>query len=334
MTDGEWTPTAIARAGALHLADLVRKSGRFIYAYRLGGEPLGGYNIVRHCGAIWAMAEVANTLPDLDRVRLAAHRALGWLLEEKTAWLGRGLCPIGSKDVTKLGGAALAALACLEVSKGVHEADLVRKARAFGNYIAMMYMPNGQFLHKVDMDRKKVTAFRSDFYTGQALYALAQLYNETRDHRWRDIAIECTKGLSECNYGVDIKSHWMLYALSALSRAGDRDFCIDYGKRIVDAMLEDTVHRYRRKSTPTACRSEGLLAFLDMTQGTTDPGLRETCDQAQAMVEANLLAQQFFFRPSGAFICSRKEDDVRIDYIQHNITSFLRYGLLRQQQQA
>lgn len=320
-----WSNSAIARAGALHLADLVRKSGQFVYAYQLGGEEIAGYNLLRHSGSIWSMADVAGSLSGLESVGRAAQRALAWLLEKRAQSLGKGLCLVGKGQTTKLGGAALAALACLEVNSIQPNAKLVRAARAFGTFILMMRLPNGDFLHKIDIESKKVLPFRSDYYTGEALFALAKLYTQTRDTRWRDAALESIQKLSKIDYGVIEQSHWMLYALDEVGRAVDKDLCSDYGKRIVQHILDYPDYRDRDQSTPTACRSEGMIAFVRLTTKSTDPEICQVRDRALIAIKENLELQRSFFHPSGAFVRGGGRDDVRIDFVQHNISSFLHY---------
>ena len=328
LTDGAWPPTAVARAGALRLADMVQKSGRFVYAYWLGGGEIAGYNLLRHSGSVWAMADTANSLADLASVQIAARRALSWLLETKTVPLGQGLCLAGKDGKAKLGGAALATLACLEMNAARQDARLTDAATAFGTFMLMMRLPNGDFIHKVDIPNKKVLPFRSDYYTGEALFALARLYTVTQDTRWRDAAVASIRYLDGIDYGVTAQSHWMLYALDEISRAADTELCTRYGKRIADHILDQPDYRARNQSTPTACRSEGLLAFVRMAAEATDPAIVQTRTRATRAIEENLVQQLAFFDPSGAFVRGEGRDDVRIDFIQHNISSFLHYDRL------
>ena len=320
-----WTNAEIARTGALHLAELVQKSGQFTYAYWLGGGRIPGYNLLRHCGAIWAMADVARGLPAFHPINRAAKRAVGWLLEKKTRTLDKGLCLAGKGGTSKLGGAALATLACLEVNRTQPDPRLLQASEAFGRFIMMMRLPNGDFIHKIDIDQKKALPFRSEYYTGEALFALAKLYDQTQDTRWRDALVHSARKLSEIDYGVMEQSHWMLYALNATSRFAITELCVNYGKRIVEDILDRPDYRSRNQSTPTACRSEGMLAFVAMSADSTDPEVRRVRKRAITAIEENLDQQRVFFDPSGAFIRGSGKDDVRIDFIQHNISSFLHY---------
>ena len=101
-----------------------------------------------------------------------------------------------------------------------------------------------------------------------------------------------------------------------------------HGRRIVQHIIEYPAYRDRKQSTPTACRSEGILAFLRMARRAdiaADSAFRERCLME---VEENLRRQLLFRRPDGAFIQGEGKNRVRIDYIQHNLSSFLDYHRL------
>src|SRR5437879_26537 len=76
---------AVAVHGARRLADLVEPSGRFIYTYDYPLRRNAGYNLLRHCGALWSMLVVADRLDAQGRHQPAAgivdkaHAALSWL---------------------------------------------------------------------------------------------------------------------------------------------------------------------------------------------------------------------------------------------------------------
>ena len=71
----------IAIEGAECLARLVDRRGKFLYRYDADNPgPSTGYNILRHCGTIWAMTEIANRAGPLPDVAAAAQRAAEWLI--------------------------------------------------------------------------------------------------------------------------------------------------------------------------------------------------------------------------------------------------------------
>ena len=82
-----------------------------------------------------------------------------------------------------------------------------------------------------------------------------------------------------------------------------------------------------------ACRSEGLLAFVRLCEGVSRDSVdRPIFDQAAARsrvaIHENLELQLGHRRPNGSFVHGRGNSEVRIDYIQHNISSFLGYAHL------
>jgi hypothetical protein len=87
------------------------------------------------------------------------------------------------------------------------------------------------------------------------------------------------------------------------------------------------------RGTPTACRSEGLAAALDLALRRGDPAL------AEAIFEGLLLGVRFQLqlqlgpdsalylpdpaRCQGGFRRSLVDHEIRIDYVQHNLSSLL-----------
>lgn len=82
-----------------------------------------------------------------------------------------------------------------------------------------------------------------------------------------------------------------------------------------------------------ACRTEGLLAFVRMTP----PKSSDSSNRVDALkcIEENLARQLIFQTADGAFTRGggdRRDQEVRIDYIQHNISAFLHFSQLEQSQ--
>lgn len=320
----------IARSGARHLAGLVQRNGRFTYRYASSnGQPMGGYNLLRHSGAIWSLAQTARILGDLDDVTDAARGALSWLLSKRVVRVRDALCVAGKRGA-KLGGAALAILACLEVNRIHADPELVRVARGLGRFLVLLRRDDGDFDHKIDLNDGEVSPFRSDYYTGEALFALAQLHEATGEDAWLDLALDSIMALDARDYGVAEQSHWMLYALDAVFRHRHEPECLIYAEKIVRNILDVPDYREAGRSTPIACRTEGFLAFMRMTAASGSSTHRSLAASALDAIVTNLGMQARFRHSSGAFVRGVNCDEVRIDYIQHNISSFLMHHCLSQ----
>jgi hypothetical protein len=168
------------------------------------------------------------------------------------------------------------------------------------------------------------------YYTGEALLALLDLYKATRSQRWLEAVVEIEDKLAAEDYGVEEQSHWMLYALSSLARLDPNDVYYAHAAKIARHILDFPDYLTWDRSTPIACRSEGLLAFIEMckTMGDPDQALAARCIE---QVEFNLDKQATFIYSEGDFVRGghdHRKYEVRIDYIQHNISSFLHFSQL------
>ncbi len=323
-------PDTVAKTGANRLAALVKKSGRFQYLYDAAtGERLKGYNVLRHCGAIWSMAETAPEFDKPDGLIATCRLSLGYLFRNHLRYFHDiDVQCIVAKDAIKLGGNGLAILAILAYAKLAPDESLLMVARNLGRYILGQTRRDNDFEHKRSFPKGELDEFRSDYYTGEALFALARLYEATGEAVWLEAAMKSELALAGRDYGVAEQSHWCLYAADALYAADPNPAVYELGKRIVEHIIEYPAYRERNQNTPTACRTEGMLAFLRMARRAdiaADRALRERC---LAEIEENLRLQLQFRRPDGGFVRGAEDSRVRIDYIQHSLSGFLEYDRL------
>ncbi len=328
-------PLKIAIEGAECLARLVDRRGKFLYRYDADNPgPTSGYNILRHCGTIWAMTEVANRAGPLPDVAQAAQRATEWLIERHIRPYGTtGARCVVAGDAVKLGGNGLAILALLEVAALNENHDYVDLAGDLAEYIVLQRKPDGNFAHKRRFSTDEVMPFHSDYYTGEALFGLLRLTAVTGDSRWLDVSQASEDLLAAQNYGVPQQSHWMLYALEQLHRLRPHPVSRSHARVIAEDILDKPEYRAHQRSTPIACRSEGLLAFVRLCEGLSSesadrPVFDQTAARSRTVIHENLELQLGYRRPNGSFVHGRGNSEVRIDYIQHNISSFLGYARL------
>jgi hypothetical protein len=320
-----------AHLSALCLAGLVGEDGQFRYRYDARtGENLSGYNILRHSGAIWALVD---TYRDTGDVRLlnAAQRALRYLLDNSLRFYRsyRNVC-ICEDNTIKLGGSALAALTMLAMFSITRERLLLTLSEQLCQFILDQRQEQGELVHKRYFESGKISSFRSMYYTGEALFAMVTLFEQTGERHWLDAAVNIEKPLADEGYGVAEQSHWMLYALEMMTRFSPSPDYSRHAVAIVEHILDHPDYLQWQRSTPIACRSEGLLAFLRQppTGNQQDDHLRQRCRQ---QVENNISQQMSFCLDNGAFIRGgndHRHHEIRIDYLQHNISSLLHYSRL------
>ncbi|HSF63163.1 MAG TPA: hypothetical protein VLA78_02170 [Paracoccaceae bacterium] len=332
---------SVVDASLRHLAALVGPRGKFVYAHPAGrpDAPLAGYNMLRHCGTLWFMLRSVNrlALPVDDALAQAMIRGVGYAAArlESPGWTGADAPALAlvTKGAIKLGGIGLALVMLHEyrdflAARGLSDSVLPLPPEATIHALetyALTQVQDGDFLHKRALDTGAVFPFRSDYYTGEALFGL---YASGRD---LPAAQAVGDALMAQDYGIDIQSHWMAYAAC---EAADRTraplpLVRGYLERLTARIIADPGYRNRRESTPVACRSEALTRFLllaDRWHGTPRAFDAALVAQARIAAQDNLRLQLEWY-DGGQFRRGDTSDKVQIDYIQHNATAFANWRL-------
>ena len=318
----------VARRGAVRLALLVQKSGKFIYRYdrRKKPRPAPDYNALRHCGAVWSMLDTVGT--ELPAVTAAADRAIDFLLAEMVHPVPQvdGARGVVDNRSFKIGGNGLALLALLERHARRPDDRLISEATAFGRYIVSEQQDDGDFIHARVFETYRVRPFRSNYYTGEAMFGLVRLFEATGDATFLDAVVRAEETLGPRDYGVPEHSHWMLYALDALHVHRPEPALLEHAARIARRIVDEPGYRDRRQGTPVACRSEGLTAYLRLH--TRAGGDTDLAADVLSTLRENLLLQLTWRTPKGDFHGGDEDNEIRIDHIQHNISSYLGYSRL------
>lgn len=323
----------VANGGARFLAGLTAPDGRFKYRYDAEtGKESGGYNVLRHAGSVWAMLDVYSSSHD-RQVLSAARRAVTYLLNNFLKFHGdySKVC-ICEDNTIKLGGNALAVVALTALYGITREPFLLQISERLADSMISERTADNDLVHKRYFQSGKVSEFRSMYYTGEALLALLNLFEASRNEKWLDAVVSIEKRLAAEDYGVEEQSHWMLYALSSLSRIEPSAVYLEHATKIARHILEHPDYLSWGRSTPIACRSEGLLAYLNM-QGLADESVASLRQQCLDQVRSNLTLQKAFIFSDGDFVRGgddQRKNEVRIDYIQHNISSFLHFAQMKE----
>jgi D-alanine-D-alanine ligase-like ATP-grasp enzyme len=342
--------TLVVRESLEHLFRLIEPNGRFIYAHRADriGDQLDGYNMLRHCGTVWFMCTALSSL-DISlssEQRMSLAKAVKYVLKkvQEPSWNEVGLpkdegglprlCLVTKKTV-KLGGTGLALLMlrsfrALEEKQesGIvnisHDPDIT--VARLENYI-LSQASSGDFIHKRNFADGKIMTFRSDYYTGEAIYGLFQ------GSRITPKVQTIVEGLLNARYGIDVQSHWMAYAACEALTKGllNPQVVVPYLTALMEAIIGDPSYRDRKESTPIACRSEALTIFLRTIDHSPLFAMQFSptlVRQAQEAAVENLSLQMKWYN-KGQFRKGNGDDKVQIDYIQHNAASFLNFSLLQ-----
>ncbi len=328
----------VAPSTAARLAALIQPDGRFLYVYdATNGSEVKDYNLLRHAGCLWALNEAskAQILPSrFDAVR---KEALSWLMRKHLLRSPQaGYCLVENGRI-KLGGNGLLILAILSFPDQVRfipgssgarfmpatakQSDLVEK---LCDHLLAQVTPDGDFHHVRSQSTNEVLPTRSDYYAGQALFALLKTFQARPDLLKLRVALDLLHGLAARDYGVAQQSHWMMYATETAYALSPDTALLAYAEKLAEEILDKPQYRDRLRSTPIACRSEALLAYLRMLQrqgGAHAPQFARVKDA----VFTNLSLQAKDYLPDGAFCEGAGHSMVRIDFLQHNLAAFLGY---------
>lgn len=284
-----------------------------------------GYNLLRHCGTAWSIADIAYHLGNMEEEVEASKRAIKMIIDKRLKFANGGLCISGGKT-TKLGGAGLAILALVALDKFDVWGGYIPIADSLADFIVSMKRRDGDFHHKLFLKSGRIADFRSDYYTGEALFGLLRLYQATGKRKLLlEVASDSIVKLRARHYGVPEQSHWMVYALSSLHDITGEDDLVGYAGEICEHIIEHPDYRARMKSTPIACRTEALMAYADMlvrnggrTSGPTiGDAMKATVENVSLMLPYRLI--------DGSFVAGENDPRVQIDYIQHASSAFLGY---------
>lgn len=332
---------SVAVDSVRHLLGLIEPGGQFIYAHRLNAvdDRLPGYNILRHCGTLWYLCKAVRALglplrPE-ERERLGA--AIRYIEQRLTdpPWT-EGVLPrlcLPENGAVKLGANGLALLMLHEFAGVLKKtgdepgrlASMTVTLARLENYI-LSQMSGGDFIHKRSLSGGAILPFRSNFYTGEAIFGLA------RGKRFPPGVVSLLHGLMGSGYGIDVQSHWMCHAACEALEKGLMEPAplARYIARLVGAIVSEPGYRARRQSTPIACRTEALVRFLLVQRASALRGVRFEAPLVQAARQAaeENLALQLTWHSAGQFHKGDGDLTVQIDDIQHNAMSFLMWHLL------
>ena len=329
----------IVAASLSHLVRLVQRKGRFIYAHEAGdiSATHEGYNLLRHCGTLWFMARATQTsvaTPDPDLIQAMARAA---------AYIGEKLVPapwaaadrpslaLVSKGAVKLGGLGLALLALSEAdavpdlrpllaqSLPLGVAETITRMRTY----ALDEIDGDDFHHKRSFPSGELLPFRSDYYTGEAIFGLLMTGKADED------LTRVTTTLMRRGYGWAQQSHWMAYAACEAVERGvvPKALGSAYLTGLMEAILSDITYRQRRQSTPIACRSEAITRVLLLARRLPDVLSADLLDRIKDHAAENLVLQLDWYQ-DGQFWKGDDDRKVQIDYIQHNATSYMQWLML------
>jgi hypothetical protein len=342
-----------AKAAGEYLARSTSESGKFVYEYRPHvALESPAYNMLRHCGTVYAMMEAYGITRD-DELLKAAQRGIQYILAAVRPWKVDGQdvsIILDDEEEIKLGGNALAIIALAEYTEATGDKQHLDVMRKLTKWMQLTQEPIGRFgAQKQFWPGGEIADFESDYYPGEAMLALNRMYAIDPDESYLDTAEQAAKYMILIRYGAFTDAelphdHWLLYSLNELYRQRKNPLYLKHSERLSRVILSSQIHTplwpdwlggYNRppRGNPTATRSEGLCASYQLIRDFGDPALaKEILDSVDLAARFQLQLQydsrsvMYFDDPQrsiGAFRESLNSYEIRIDTVQHNISSLL-----------
>ncbi|MHA7833003.1 MAG: hypothetical protein ACX94A_00850 [Algiphilus sp.] len=318
-----------------------RFAGRFEYGYDPRGVPMQRYNVARHAGTLYALAQFSErpTSITVNPTMDAASRYLAAACVRAVP--GQAGCfalwgdPEGHPLEAKLGAAGLALAAWCGMDASQVWRPPTEILSGIGAFIASLQDEHGHFVSKYHATKGAMTQWESLYYPGEAALGLTRLYALDENPDWLDAAERALLYLARKRRasGRCEPDHWALLATEALwPYAMEREALVEHAVMIVETMLSEAqssgaLSRCGR-TTPTTTRLEGLLAVRALlpaghvVTGQLERMLPEAIAYSmQAQMVAGPQKGAVQRAPSSAVDAQAME--LRIDYAQHALSAWM-----------
>lgn len=333
--------TAAIDDGVRWLCGQGRFGGRFEYGYNVHGVPMQRYNVARHAGALYALAqhyERGKTSAVADAFGAGARYLATACIRAVPGHPGKYALwgdPEGSPREAKLGAAGLALAAWCGMDEASAWRPPAEVLSGIGAFIAHLQSAEGQFVSKYDAVKGPQRQWESLYYPGEAALGLVRLFSVDDNPDWLDCAENALLYLARKRKasGRCEPDHWALLATEALwPYAMQRQALLDHAIMVVETMLAEAqpsgaLSRCGR-STPTTTRLEGILAVRRLLP----PGhsLRRRVEQTLPRAIAYSLTARVVrgvhhgaVQRAPATVPDPKATELRIDYAQHAVSAWM-----------
>jgi hypothetical protein len=341
------------RSGADYLSRAINPDGRYVYLYHpVEDRDDNSYGWLRHAGATYALLEAYEEFGTTLYLG-QAERALGYVkahLVDDPDHQGKYILDTNDEEQQKVGGAGLVLLAFAKHAAVTGKRTELETMRALARSIIGQQYPDGHYRANADLtdDSGKKRKREPVYYQGEAALGLLRLYAVDPQPAYLDSAKRAADWVVHVR-DVDVSQdnqehdHWISYAFNDLYRVARDDAYVEHAYKIARAIL-NRQHRagsspapdwvgtfYESQTTPGATRLEAYAADIALSRvaGRPEAWLLDPARE----VAASMLGQQFgldnsYWLPnpvkaSGGVRESFFVQDVRIDYVQHAMSSWL-----------
>jgi len=325
------TRAQISHAIALSAGYLKRAcgpDGKFVYEIDIDtGKQSSSYNIVRHAGAMYALAMLNRSTPDRKAVD-AMVRAAAFMRKNYIGPGGRpGQLvvwsePTGHRSDAELGATGLGLVALTEVRKVAPKAAPLEELQALGRFALFLQKEDGSFVLMYRPDTGPVEHFHSPYSPGEAALGFIALYEADHSRRWLTAAGKALSYLAKSHpeSSDGPPDQWALIAIAKLFPYCDKEAChgasrnelAQYAVQVCDWIVHQQL---RNPSSPldgafdppgqpaaAAARVEGLIAALEfLPKGELRTKVEATAGRSVAfLLRAQIASGQFVGGMPGA----------------------------------
>lgn len=327
--------------------------GSFYYIYYPEEDTYStANNILRHAGTVYSVLLLYEYTQELRYLRVG-YKGIGFLLrhlgqvDEETSF-------IKYNDKVKLGGAALCLL-CLTKYKELTDTPYFDEVMVkMGNFLLYMQKENGWFESTYYYEGDYVNYFNSSIYPGEAMLALARLYQTTAEEKYLealDLAYSYYSNLATFNWRNMAFVPWTTSAFAEAYHFEENADYADFALAMSDFVLgyqisEDTYdeqdHNLKggfgsEPSVNTASYMEGLGDAYKLALKLNYSQKIEDYREALIWGAEWILSLQYRHKKIEDLTCPRRAfggfhhsfkgegwSDIRVDYTQHSISALLR----------
>jgi uncharacterized protein YyaL (SSP411 family) len=344
---------AASRAGGDYLVRMQKDDGSFHYIYDAAKDEIDrrSYNILRHAGAACSLFDLYAATHNRSYLE-AAGRAVNFLKSRfKPAAEPESVYVLDDDGKAKLGANGLALLALTKQIELDPDSGDQRHAQQLARHILAMQNADGSFRSYDRIRGDEPEGSASLYYPGEAILGLVSLHSLTPgDSEFIDAARQGATYLIQSQRQMKAlpPDAWLIQALEALYKLNPEGEYLTHALLLSETMIRE---QYRSdapkgyaggftsddppRSAVSGARAEGLVAGYRLAEAAGDARAVSLAVALRASARFQL-AQQFgpsdaswlpnADRASGGFRESLTSTLIRIDYVQHNISSLLEYA--------
>lgn len=344
--------------GAEFLLRHMLPDGRYTYLYdaRTGEGRFAGYNLPRHSGTTYFLAQVA-ALQGMPAAREGARRALAWVYDTRIRHCGGpALWCVEQGGAVEMGSSALTALAAAEFLKSGDDPMVRELLDNVTAHIRDMQRDDGELMHLYDLEADEPIDEQLMYYSGEAALALLSAHEVTNNPLDLEAARRLMAHLTGA--GWDFlgsryyfgEEHWTCIAAGAASDRIESPEAVDFCRRWAEFSRHvqygegetpwDSVGAYGvgpiivPRLTPVASRSEAYISTYIAARrgGIEDRALRDQIEAGLGMLlayrwapgPAHLMADPIGAR--GGIPATSVDLTVRNDFVQHACSAMIRWA--------